>query len=72
MSETLKIEIEAEDKNKVHTLLKHIFKEIIEGPDYTNSEVNDCSDLENNLKWLIIKEGKFKGKYRWSTMENIG
>jgi hypothetical protein len=71
MCETLKIEIEAEDKEKLHTLLYHIFREITE-VGHSENDIDGCSCLEDGIKWLVVKEGKFKGKYRWSTVEEIG
>lgn len=72
MAETLKIEIEAENKEKLHALLKHIYKEITVGTSYSETEIDNVSKLDDTLRWLVIEEGKFKGKYRWSTIEILG
>lgn len=67
MAESLKIEIEADDRDKVHSILDHVLKEINEGPKYTNDLIEaNCST--ENLSWLIIKDGPFKGKYRWTRL----
>lgn len=64
MASTLKIEIETETEQEAHSLLEHVTKEIIEGGQYYNADVElNCRPDED--KWLTIDEGPLQGRYYW-------
>jgi hypothetical protein len=63
MPKTLKIEIEADNETELYPLLQHVFREITEGENYTNYEVESNNKLSG--EWLEILKGACKGRYKW-------
>jgi len=70
MNKTLKIEIKSDTEEGVQLLFQHIFREITEGKNYTNSNIDHNSRIENN-EWLVIENKKLKGKYYWTKNSDI-
>lgn len=64
MPKTLRIEIETDKETELYPLLQHVFREITEGKDYTNYEVE--SNYKLSGEWLEILKGACKGKYKWT------
>ncbi len=63
MGYNLCIEIEAENKDKMNNLLKHIYNEITEGPGYVDMNIEASAKPKNG--WLEIKKEDTKGRYKW-------
>jgi len=63
MPKTLTIEIETDDEDRLYLLLNHVFREITEGKEYSNQEIE--SNYKFDWDWLEVVEGKYKGKYKW-------
>lgn len=60
---TLRIEIETDSEEQIYQLLNHVFREITEGSDYFNSDLEYYAKTNEN--WLVVEGGRCKGKYCW-------
>lgn len=67
MGYNLRIEIESNDLNTMNNLLQHIYKEVTNGPDYKDINIEAAAKPEEG--WLVVTKELSKGRYRWKKLK---